>query len=596
MRLLPSPLPLSRMASNHVARNTLKAAIDGSIPAPFCAVVHVYDAFVSKHGRNLFRFALTDGDYVAAGVATRELAEPLVSSGAIAAGAAIRITRYTIKATASGSVIIISAMEPVGASPEQESAAAPSATPPSQIVAISSSSSAASDPDDEEPATPSPGAAQTSPPLQFTPISDLFVGIGGFTLWVRVIAKAPPRSYSNTRGRGTLVTLTLMDESGQLDAIMFNEYVDRFNPLLRVGATYIIRGGVIQLTERQRCRSANQLVFNNSTSVEMSARAGPPIPRMQYKFVDLSALADAPDKAFVDVLAAVVAIGPVIESAKGGRSVTRRVITLADRDLHPIELTLWDACAREYAGAVGTIVAIKDAQISHYGGVLRLTALGTTAFAHHPSFPRAAELKCWYEEQPKPLALAAVARGSAGAVGTAPRCTLADVRGLGLGDKADFRVVRATVTRFTMPDRDPWYYAHRVAAPGGGGDRWEKCDPGLSDAEPRFLVSCVITDGLGELHVSAFDAAAQALLGVRSMGEAQHLARDELYAQACFQRHVLTLRLKVEERDGERRLRTTVTAVEPVNYVKESGIVLEQLQRIMPRLFVNAGPATAAAI
>lgn len=545
--------------------------MDGAVPAPFCAVIRDVDTFDTKRGTTLARFVLADGEYVAAAVTTPQVVGAAFADAPPAKDDVVRITQYTIRSTASGSgsVIYIIAMESV-------SAAVPIAT---------SSSSSSSGPEAED-ATPSPGPAQAPARPDFTPIADLHPGMGGYVLWVRVVAKAPPRSYSNNKGHGTLVTLTLMDETGQLDAIMFNECVDRFSPLIREGATYTIRGGTIQPARRQHCRSAVQLVFNYGTFVEESVNAGPRIPRMRYKFVDMTELRSVVDKTFVDVLAVVVAVGPIVETAKDGRTVTRRVITLADRDLRPIDLTLWDERAREYSGTVGAVVAVKDAQAAYYGEAVRLTSLGTTVLTHHPSFPKAAELKQWYDEQPKPLALAAVARGAA----DAPRCTLADVRGLGCGERADFRTVLVTLTRFASLDRDPWYYARRA------GDRWEKCDAGLPGAEPRFVVSCVVVDSLGELFVSAFDAAAQALLGVGSMDEAQATSRDELYANACYKRHVLTLRLKVEERDGERRLRATVTAVEPVNYRKESGVLLERLQTIMPRLFAGAAPLPTATI
>ena len=52
------------------------------------------------------------------------------------------------------------------------------------------------------------------------------------TICVRATAKPQVHNYSNSRGSGKLMSVELVDKSGEMRATGFNEAADKFGPII----------------------------------------------------------------------------------------------------------------------------------------------------------------------------------------------------------------------------------------------------------------------------------------------------------------------------------------------------------------------------
>jgi replication factor A1 len=217
-----------------------------------------------------------------------------------------------------------------------------------------------------------------------------------------VTRRPPKREYKNDRGPGTLFSVDLLDESGEIRATGFNETCAKFYDVLAEGRVFFIRGGKIKPANRKFSSVDHEyeVTLDNTTEIWEAPDDGATaaLPQIKFNLVPLARLAEMPveGNSGVDVLGVIVdvgALGSII--AKASRNeIAKRDLQLQDASACIISCTLWgDDAVRfeERGGAVGTVVAVKGARMSDYGG-RSLSVSNASTLVVNPDTAEAREL------------------------------------------------------------------------------------------------------------------------------------------------------------------------------------------------------------
>ena len=116
----------------------------------------------------------------------------------------------------------------------------------------------------------------------------------------------------------------------------------------------------------------------------------------------------------------------------------------------------------------------------------------------------------------------------------------------------------------------------------------DKCNNHYPNCVRRWIFSGVVEDGTSSTWVSFFNEQAEALLGEtadtlhsQAFGDDQAQdqdAYDSIFAKANFSEWIFKCKVKNEEVNEESRVKTSVYAMQPVNYLQESRDMLRALQ------------------
>jgi replication factor A1 len=286
-------------------------------------------------------------------------------------------------------------------------------------------------------------------------------------------------------------------------------------------------------------------------------------------------------------------------TSKAGKELKKRVLTLCDDSNHSVNATLWGTDAEafdESKCASHPVMAVKYAVVSDWSGC-SLNVSFSSACHMNPDTPRAFALRSWYDGGGKNNAFTQLSAGGGGGHGPAESKNLADIdlENIGRGEKADFILVRSTITFIKADMTKPPYY---LACPSGdckkkvtgenGAYECEKCNKTYSDALPRYILSFKMCDSSGSRWCTAFDEIATQLLGVtapdvaRLKEDGNQTAFEQVFQQAAFQMFAFKMKVMqdMNANDGEVRLRCTAAAATPIDFVAETARLTEEIAQM----------------
>ena len=221
------------------------------------------------------------------------------------------------------------------------------------------------------------GAATSSPgaPQHFHPISSLNPYQNRWTIKARVTAKSDVRTWHNQRGEGKLFSVDLLDAGGgQIRATMFNDAVDKFEPVFRVDGVYIISKGQLKLANKKFSRIPNEyeVTLNSDADVQF-IQDDQSIEQQRFAFASIEEVGRKEEGEFIDVIGVVQSVSPLssITSKATQKQLTKRAVQLCDKTQLSVEVTLWGDQADKYNEAVlahHPILAIKNVKVSNFGG------------------------------------------------------------------------------------------------------------------------------------------------------------------------------------------------------------------------------------
>ncbi len=194
-------------------------------------------------------------------------------------------------------------------------------------------------------------------------------GAGNFWIKARVGDMGAIRQWAKPKSQGQFFSFTLIDESASIRCTAFQEAVDVLFPLLHNGKVYIFGGGSVKSANRKFNNVNNdyELTFDVHTIV-INQPETPSIPKIRYNFVPISMLAKLPLGSIVDVLAVVrhEKLSHIVQRA--GNKIAKRTIILVDLT-ESVPLVLWGDDATSWNKSIGTVIAVRQAQMGYYEGV-----------------------------------------------------------------------------------------------------------------------------------------------------------------------------------------------------------------------------------
>lgn len=118
----------------------------------------------------------------------------------------------------------------------------------------------------------------------------------------------------------------------------------------------------------------------------------------------------------------------------------------------------------------------------------------------------------------------------------------------------------------------------------GAGWRDDSTGKYLDECQRRYIANFRFTDETGQTYMTVFDEHCQKLLGMSAddlykleMEESSSAFRD-VWNKALFSQHIIKVRAKSEEWEGQHRLKCSVTDMQPVSYADESKYLLERIR------------------
>ncbi|KAI2807224.1 60S acidic ribosomal protein P1 [Blomia tropicalis] len=225
-----------------------------------------------------------------------------------------------------------------------------------------------------------------------------------WTIRVRVSNKSPIKTWSNARGNGKLFSFDCCDESGEVRITAFNNECERFFPIIEVNKVYLIARGVAKSANKQFSNLKNdyEITLNSNSIIEPCPESdiGEKLPTMRFKFIPLGQLNNLPLKSIIDVIGVIRTINPVdqLVSKRTGKELSKRAITLVDKSLVEVELTLWNESANDFEGEVGQIVAFKGVSVGEFQG-RNLSAYSSTLIQLDPDIPETSVIRSWYNSE-----------------------------------------------------------------------------------------------------------------------------------------------------------------------------------------------------
>lgn len=286
------------------------------------------------------------------------------------------------------------------------------------------------------------------------------------------------------------------------------------------------------------------------------------IESTRFDFVPIEAIQKIEPNEFVDVIGVLVGVQPLTNiTSKAGQELRKRALTLVDKTLCQVEVTLWGDQAEKYdevtLGAY-SVVAIKACKVSDFGGRSLSSSFQSQLFLN-PDHAEAHQLRAWYDANGASLTdlqnISKQARGGdgGGGPGANQRKYLSDIKdeGLGMKDKPDFFVTRGTITFFKHDFEKgsmPWYNAcpqpncNKKVTEEAGAWHCDKCNRNYPAPSPRFILSLMVCDATGSTWLTAFNDAAQGLLNGTTAEQLNQLvlsdqkeAGTELTAHSCHE-------------------------------------------------------------
>ena len=424
-----------------------------------------------------------------------------------------------------------------------------------------------------------------------------------WTIKARVTRKGEMKTWKNKNGEGQLFSVDFVDsQGGEIRATCFKDTAKKFFPIFEENKVYLVSHGQIKFADQRFNPLSHEyeITLDNSSTVELCSDDNA-IPTVQYNFERIANLTNAEGNSVIDLIGVVSQVGEIANiTSKSGNELTKRDIFVADDTGASIKLTLWSDKAVSFSSPPGTIIAIKGARVSDYGGK-SLSLVSSSKLEENPDLPEAHRLRGWFDETGGVIyqVLTQDFVPGSGTSGPLPKKTFGQLKTENLGVGQPFKFSnRATV--LSIPDKDTFCYP---ACPGKDpkdptrncnkkvnemNGQWvcDKCDGTFPQPKLRYILSACCSDATGHTWLTLFDDVAQQILGQPAeviaawKEEGNDDAVTQLYKSATFQTFNMKLVAKEEIYEGDSRIKCSLQSVTPINFVEESRNLIAAIQEL----------------
>ena len=414
---------------------------------------------------------------------------------------------------------------------------------------------------------------------------------------------------SNAKGEGSLFSMELLDSSGvDVRCTFFKEGVDKFYNFLEVGRVYTFSGGRLKVANMQynNCKSQFEITFDQNSEIHLDETGPADDIRDSYEFVKIDRLKVVDPNTMVDVLAVVKHVGDPasIVSKKSGKELVKCELTIEDDSGAEVRLTMWgDAAQQAHDRFSGMpVVAFKRAKVSDYGG----RTLSGSGFEVNPSIPQANSLKQWWSMNGNngistTRSLSTTMGGNRGPDPFEQRKFISAIKSeqMGYNDNPDWLSFKATITflkKEKLGDEGAWYTAcanaddpcknmYKATQISDGNWHCDKCMKTYENCVRRFIFSGTVADDTCTSWVSVFNEQAEIILNGATAndlyaqvmnGDGKDLY-DSTFMKSTYTEWIFKCKVKQELVGDEQRVKTSLVALSPVDYVVESRNLLKAL-------------------
>lgn len=426
-----------------------------------------------------------------------------------------------------------------------------------------------------------------------------------WSIRVRVTNKSAIRTYSNAKGEGKLFNVDLIDNTGEIRASGFNDQCDKFYDLLQIDNVYYISRAALKTANKQYSKLDNdyEMTFTNETVIEPCHEPVDNIPHMNLSLMSLSELPNKSANDLVDVLGVVKSSGDVttIVAKATNREIKKRDLHLVDNSNCSVTCTLWGKQAEEFDSSDNPVLLLKGAKVGEFNG-RTLSVAGSTLMQINPDIPEAHTLRGWFDQggceaELQDLSSAGAGSqgggaGAGGAMGMRDQWKTMDrmkEEGLGQHDKADYFTTKGYVL-YAKKDNSMYMACpgencnKKVIDQNDGTFRCEKCARNYPNFKWRMILNINVADHTDANWATCFQETAETILGMKAddLGELKNTnnaAFDEVFSNCVFQEFNFKLRAKEETYNDEKRVKTTVVTIEPVNYVQSGKRMLQAIKQ-----------------
>lgn len=456
--------------------------------------------------------------------------------------------------------------------------------------------------------SPAQGFGVRSPPFQQTtpmgaigrptPIDSLNPYTNKWTIKARVNSKSEKRTFESKMGPGSLFSVDLSDDTGEIRATFWRESVDRYYPIIEVGKVYLFCRGQLKIANKKFSAVNNQYEINLDGQTQIQLCEDEPASKMKvhYRFVKIADISAKVAQAMVDVIGIATTINPIsrLMSTKLGRELIKRTLVLADESGKSIEVTLWGALAESFPEEGTPLVAFKGLRVSDWNEK-SLGSGSNSLYEVDPEVEEAGRIKEWMDAggAATTVSISVNKMGEGGAArDTTSRTCIADVieKSGSMGSEMQYFNMRVHLSRVMAADDRPIWFAacptctKKVLGDESSSFSCENCNWSGTDCSYRYILSVSTVDASGMQYMTAFNDQATALLG-KSADELKRLKDENNTAyEAALQRvqwHHFNVRVraKMDTYNQQTRLKVAPLTMMPVNYATEGKLLLADINQ-----------------
>lgn len=446
------------------------------------------------------------------------------------------------------------------------------------------------------PAPSRNGTASSAPHGNIYPIEALSPYAHKWTIKARVTNKSDIRTWHKQNGEGKLFSVNLLDESGEIKAVAFNEQCDQYYDLFQEGSVYYISSPCkVSLAKKQFSNLPNdyELAFERDTLVE-KAEDQENVPQVRFNFTNISDLQTVEKDTTIDIIGVLKEVGEVsqITSKSTSKPYDKRELTLVDDSDFSVRLTIWGKTALSFDSQPESIVAFKGAKVSDFGG-RSLSLLASGSMTLDPDIAEAHKLRGWYDAHGRGNTFASHSgMASAGAAGGRqdPLKTVAQVRdeNLGMSETTDYFSTKGTIVYIRQ--ENVAYPAclnegcnKKVIMEDVGKWRCEKCDTSHPRPEYRYIMSINVNDHTGQLWLSCFDDVGRMVMGMSAddlmaLKDSDEAAATQAFEDANCKTFIFKCRAKMDNFQDQQRVRYQVSGASPISFGAEAHKLTEMIK------------------
>lgn len=421
-----------------------------------------------------------------------------------------------------------------------------------------------------------------------------------WTIKARVSFKGDIKTWSNQRGEGKLFNVNFLDTSGEIRATAFNDNAVKFYEILQEGKVYYVSKARIQPAKPQfsNLKHPYELQLDRDTSVE-ECFDEVDVPKMNFSFVKLSAIENQEPNSNIDVLGVIKTVNPHFEmTSKAGKKFDRRDITIVDDSGYSISIGLWNQQAIDFNLPEGSVVAVKGARVTDFGGKSLSMGFNSTLHAN-PEIPEAYSIKGWYDAKGHDESFHSL-KQEVGSSTTgnavkfiANRITIAKAQAenLGMSEKGDYFNVKAAVSflkvdNFAYPACASENCNKKVVEEPDGTWRCEKCDVNHPKPQWRYMLTISVMDESGQLWLTLFNDQAEQLLEIDAsslmeMKESDPEQFSKTTQKVQMNEYDFRVRAREDNYNDVSRIRYTGANVHKLNYKAEADFLADELSKAL---------------